>query len=42
MSAEVGLREGDGEGGVGGEVELGVALAPVSAVVQDRCSLTMV
>ena len=30
MGAEVGLGEGDGEGGVGGEVEVGVAFAPVS------------
>jgi len=29
VGAEVRLREGDAEGGVGGEVELGVALAPV-------------
>ena len=30
MGAEVVLGEGYGEGGVGGEVEGGVALAPVS------------
>jgi hypothetical protein len=30
VGAEVVLREGDGEGGVGGQVELGVTLAPVS------------
>ena len=30
MGAEVGLGEGDGEGGVGGEVEGRVAFAPVS------------
>lgn len=29
MSTEIGLRKGDAEGGVGGEVELGVALSPV-------------
>lgn len=29
MGFEVGLGEGDGEGGVGGEVEGGVAFAPV-------------
>lgn len=29
VGAEVGLREGDGEGGIGGEVELCVALAPI-------------
>ena len=32
MRAERGLREGYGEGGVGGEVEGGVALAPVSEI----------
>lgn len=31
VGAKVVLREGDGEGGVGGQVELGVTLAPVSA-----------
>ena len=30
MGAEVVLGEGDGEGGVGGQVELGITLAPVS------------
>ncbi len=30
MGAEVGLGEGDGEGGVGGEIEGGGAFAPVS------------
>lgn len=30
MGAEVGLGEGDGEGGVGGEVKGGIAFAPVS------------
>ena len=29
MGAEVGLREGDGEGGIGGEIEGGIAFAPV-------------
>ena len=29
MGAEIGLREGDAEGGVGREVELRVALSPV-------------
>ena len=29
VSTEIGLRKGDAEGGVGGEVELGVALSPV-------------
>jgi len=38
VRAEVVLGEGDGEGGVGGQVELGVTLAPVSmegGVVRD-------
>jgi len=35
MRAEIGLGEGDGEGGVGGEVEFGVALAPVSGVLAE-------
>ena len=30
VGAEVVLGEGDGEGGVGGQVEFGVTLAPVS------------
>ena len=30
MGAEGGLREGDGEGGVGGEVEFRIAFTPVS------------
>ena len=30
MGAEVVLGESDGEGGVGGEVQFGVAFAPVS------------
>ena len=29
MGAQVGLGEGDAEGGVGGEVEFGVAFSPV-------------
>lgn len=33
MGAEVGLREGDGEGGIGGEVEGGVTFAPVSGFI---------
>ncbi len=32
MGAEVGLGEGDGEGGIGGEVEGGVTFAPVSVI----------
>ena len=34
-SAEIGLRESDGEGAVGWEVELGVALAPVPGIAGD-------
>jgi len=37
VGAEVGLGEGDGEGGVGREVEFGVAFAPVSG-----CQLALV
>lgn len=33
MRAERGLRESHGEGGVGGKVEGGVALAPVSEIL---------
>ena len=37
VRAEVVLGEGDGEGGVGGEVEDGVAFAPVSAAEVSWC-----
>lgn len=45
MGAEVGLREGDGDGGVGWEIELGITLAPVSVrevgvLLTDRCRVT--
>lgn len=33
MGAEVGLGEGDGKGGIGWEVEGGIAFAPVSGVM---------
>ena len=33
MRAEVGLCEGDGEGGICGEIELWIALAPVPVLV---------
>lgn len=36
MGSEVGLGEGDGEGAVGGEVELGIPLAPVSAEIRGQ------
>jgi hypothetical protein len=36
VCAQVGLREGYGEGGVGREVELGVALAPVSEAISQK------
>ena len=35
MRAEVALGEGNGEGGVGGKIECGVAFAPVSVWCQE-------
>ena len=37
MSAEIGLGEGDREGGIGGKVERGVTFAPVS--IMNRSEL---
>ena len=41
MRAQVGLGECDGEGGVGGEVENRIALAPVSGGVSYAMLKTM-